>query len=61
MVLRALVVKDGAGVVLNLHRVGFTAEGKSLALSSSASLLYSQNLRLDGTEDLSDVLVKQDN
>lgn len=61
LILRALVATDRAGVALNLHFVGFTAEGKSLALSSSAPLLSSQNLRLDGTEDLSDVLVKQDN
>lgn len=60
------MVTEGAGVVLNLRPVGFffyvrpsDSEGKSLALSNLAFLLYSQNLKLEGTEDLSDVLVKQ--
>lgn len=61
---------EGAGVVLNLRCVGWffffnarssESEGKNLALSNFAFLLCSQNLKLEGTEDLSDVLVKQGN
>lgn len=58
---------EGAEVVLNHHPVWVfyarpsDSEGKSLALSNLAFLLYSQNLKLEGTEDLSDVLVKQGN
>lgn len=63
------MVTEGAGVVPNLPRVvGFffyarpsDSEGKGLALWNLAFLLYSQNLKLEGTEDLSDVLVKQGN
>lgn len=60
------MVIEGAEAVINL-RVGGgfffmpEPERKSLALSNLTFLFYSQNLKLEGTEDLSDVRVKQGN
>lgn len=61
----SLVCSDGdrrGWVALNLHHVGVCQSlGKSLVLLNLAFLFCSQNLKLEGTEDLSEILVKKDN